>query len=287
MDVEMKATTKRRAEQRTDEVAEGSGSRPQRSRSWGPNLVVKVAPVPVPQNRDSSSTYNDSEPLSLEVEIAKVTREPRTIESLMTQVSALADHVARLIGMVEREVKRGDLLEKQLEEEKKRNSATGKEKSAVGEATFLDLYKAVRNNTQVEQKAIDRPRRTGDKTLTLYLKKSFDSTPVMESVLSAVGEVASTRLVVEQSIIELKGVDMGATAEEVADVVAKASGLPLTQEDVRMWARMDGSQVARIRISRRAAGAINGRKLTEIGLQRGLKLACNNIFGYKLPLQRS
>ncbi|KFB47313.1 gag-like protein [Anopheles sinensis] len=127
--------------------------------------------------------------------------------------------------------------------------------TALNEATYKDLYMAVRGNWELDD-AFERPRRTGDKELTLYLNKAVDSGAALTQVSQAVGQTASAKLLTEMTTVEMKGVDMLVTVAEVAEAVEMSTGIQVAVTSILMRTRGDGLQVARMRVARRASKAV-------------------------------
>lgn len=138
--------------------------------------------------------------------------------------------------------------------------------TALNEASYKDLYLAVRGNRELDD-AFERPRRTGEKELTLYLNKTADSSAVLSQVSQAVGQTASTRLLTEMATVEMKGVDMLVTVAEVAEAVEFSTGVKVPVANVHLRTRGDGLQVARMRVPRRAAKAMQD-KVLRLGFTR-------------------
>uniref|UniRef100_A0A182SN30 CCHC-type domain-containing protein n=1 Tax=Anopheles maculatus TaxID=74869 RepID=A0A182SN30_9DIPT len=129
--------------------------------------------------------------------------------------------------------------------------------------TYLDVLKAVRDSKLCDKvvEMIYPPRRIANDTLLLRCRIGADSAKVEEIARTVVNGGGLVTLTIPMTTVVCSSLDACTTAEELRGAIHQQHGVNLAPKDISLRMFRNGLQSARMKVPKRAAIGIIGKRL--------------------------
>uniref|UniRef100_A0A182RV19 CCHC-type domain-containing protein n=1 Tax=Anopheles funestus TaxID=62324 RepID=A0A182RV19_ANOFN len=129
--------------------------------------------------------------------------------------------------------------------------------------TYKTLFEKIRLNQSLreENKGVRQGYRTTRDFIRLALNKDVDAATLLERFQAALGDLGTGRIVTEMAENLVTNMDMLVTKEEVQSGLCLALERTSVAATISIWERRDGTKRARIRLPRKDAALLEGKRI--------------------------